>query len=90
MAAREPAAYGVLMTASSGDLGQRVSRVENDVMAIYEMLGDISTVQGHHGVLLEAMQGKLDAHDARFDAIDARFDTIDASLTEVLRRLPEG
>jgi len=85
------------MTASSEGLGRRVSRVENDVTAIYEILGDISTVQGDHGVLLEAMQHKLDAHDARFDAIDARldahdarFDAVDTSLTEVLRRLPEG
>ena len=76
---------------------RRVSRVENDIHAIYDMVGDVQAVQRQHSAELARIQAKLgdhdarfDAHDARFDAHDARFDAVDSALAEILRRLPEA
>ena len=80
-----------------------VARVESDVEAIYEILGDIQKTQVAHTRHLRKHDARFDAMDARFDGVDQRFDgvdqrfdgvdaklqTIDATLTEVLRRLPE-
>ena len=89
---------------SSAPFDHRLSRVENDVTALYDMVADIQAVQRQHSADLARIQAKLgdhdarfdahdarfDAHDARFDTIDARFDAIDSTLAEILRRLPEA
>ena len=62
--------------ASDRRLEFRVSRLENDTAAIYELISDIKSTQ--------------DEHSRRFDAIDRRFEAVEATLAEVLRRLPEA
>jgi hypothetical protein len=83
------------MTASPVE--RRVSRVENDVTSLYDLISDVQIVQGQHSAELTRIHAKLldhdarfDTIDARFDTIDARFDTIDAALAEILRRLPDA
>ena len=68
---------------STPDLGPRVSRLENDVAAIYEILSEIQAHLGGH-------DRRFDDHDKRFDQIDRRFDQVDETLAEILRRLPEA
>lgn len=76
---------------------RRVARVESDVEAIYELLGEIQQTQASHtrhfrqlDKRLDSHDARFDSHDARFDQLDARFDQLDATLAEVLRRLPEA
>lgn len=78
------------MSTSPGEFGRRLSRVENDVTAMYDMIGDVQTVQGRHSAEFARIRSKLLEHDARFDAVDGRFDRIEATLAEILRRLPEA
>ncbi len=53
----------------------RLSRLENDSSALYELIAGISSTQQEHS--------------RRFDAMDRRFDSVEATLAEVVRRLPE-
>lgn len=71
------------MATNPGDVGRRLSRVENDVASIYELLGDIQTIQGRHGAELARIKSKLLEHDARFDGIDTRLGGIDTQLGEI-------
>lgn len=68
--------------ASDPSLERRVTRLENDTLAIYEILTE-------HSQRFDAFDARLDVIDGRLDGIDGRLDGIDATLTEVLRRLPE-
>lgn len=75
---------------------RRVTRLENDVESIYDLLTDLRTVQDSHTARLDRMEGQLTRHDGRLGRIesqltdhDGRFDRIDDTLAEVLRRLPE-
>ena len=74
------------MTTGPGEYGRRLSRVENDVTAMYEMIGDIQTVQSRHSAEFARIRTKLLEHDARFDAIDARFDGIDGEIVGLKAR----
>lgn len=62
------------MTKPTLDL--RVTRLENDTEAIYELIADVRTTQ--------------DEHSRRLDGIDGRLDRIEDMLAEVVRRLPEA
>jgi DNA repair exonuclease SbcCD ATPase subunit len=70
---------------------RKVSRLENDVIAIYEILGEIKDkLVSHderfdaHDTRFDRIDARLDAHDTRFDRIDARLDAQDARLNEIL------
>ena len=89
--------------ASDPQIELRVSRLENDRNAIYDLITDIRATQQEHSERFDAMDQRFDAMDQRFDAMDQRFDTMDqrfdtidqrfetieATLTEVVRRLPD-
>jgi hypothetical protein len=60
----------------------RLSRLENDSSALYELIAGLSSTQQEHS-------RRFDAVDRRFDAMDRRFDSVEATLAEVLRKLPE-
>lgn len=80
----------------------RVSRLENDVSAIYHLIADVRVTQDAHSrrfddvdARFDGIDRRLDGMDARFDGIDQRFDRMDerfgsfeATLAEVVRRLP--
>ena len=77
-------------------LEHRVSRLENDRDAIYELITEIKTTQQEHTERFDRMDGRFDRMDGRFDRMDGRFDRMDerfdgveATLTEVVRRLPD-
>ena len=90
------------MTSDPG-LSRRVSRLENDVASLYELVTDIRSVQDEHTQRFDEHDRRFDEHDRRFDEHDrrfdehtgrfdehtGRFDTIDATLAEIVRRLPE-
>jgi chromosome segregation ATPase len=75
-------------------LQRRVSRLENEVESIYELIDDF---RAEFRRRLDQIDRTLSNHHTRFDQIDTRlathdtrFDRIDSTLTEVLRRLPEA
>ncbi len=68
--------------ASDPQMELRVSRLENDSTALYDLIAGISSTQQEHS-------RRFDAMDQRFDAMNRRFDNVEATLTEVVRRLPE-
>ncbi|CAM3452145.1 hypothetical protein NODU109028_17720 [Nocardioides dubius] len=59
-------------------LSLRVSRLENDTQALYELVTDIKTVQDDHTRRLDGIDTRLDGIDTRLDGMDARFDGMDA------------
>ncbi len=81
----------------------RVSRLENDTSAIYELISDIRSTQQQHSQRFDSMDQRFDSMDQRFDSMDQRFDSMDQrfdsmdqrfdsvamTLAEVVRRLPE-
>jgi chromosome segregation ATPase len=81
----------------------RVTRLENDVTAIYQLITDIRSTQDAHSRSFDGIDRRLDGMDQRFDGIDRRldgmnqrfdgmderFDSLEATLAEVVRRLPE-
>lgn len=74
------AAYGPGMTTNPGELLRKVQQLDNDVHAIYEMLGGILTQQ-------KRTLDRLDAHDARFTTIESRLDSMDTRLDSMDTRL---
>ena len=81
-------AYGSRMV-SNTQIELRVSRLENDRTAIYEILTDVAATQLVHTQRLDGIDNRLDGIDNRLDGIDNRLDGIDRSLAEIVRRLPE-
>ncbi len=75
--------------ATDPELELRVSRLENDSNAIYELLGEIRSTQQEHSRRFESVDQRLESVDHRFDRVDQRFDSIEATLSEVVRRLPD-
>ena len=75
--------------ANDPELRRRVSRLENDRDALYELISEISSTQQEHSRRFDAVDRRFDAVDGRLDAVDRRFDSVEATLSEVLRRLPE-
>jgi predicted nucleic acid-binding Zn-ribbon protein len=82
--------------ATDTDLRRRVTRLENETEAIYELITGIKSTLDDHTQRFEAvdqrfdtMDQRFDTMDQRFDTMDQRFDTIETTLTEVVRRLPE-
>ena len=76
--------------ASDPTLERRVSRLENDVESIHEILTEIKTVQTDHTRRFEQIDQRFEQIDRRFGEMDGRFDGIDATLGEILRRLPDA
>jgi hypothetical protein len=82
----------------------RLSRLENDSTALYELIGEVRTTQQEHSLRFDGIDFRLDGMDSRFDGIDSRLDGMDsrfdgidgslvglqATLAEVLRRLPDS
>lgn len=76
---------------SERSIERRVSRLENDRDAMYELLEEFrSEARGALDELRAETNARFDGVDARFDGVDARFDRIEGTLAEVLRRLPEA
>lgn len=87
-----------------GELQQKVQRLDNDVQAIYELLGVIRTGQQQQDKVLEeqsksmarisAMQprhaNRLDGIDTRLEKIDGRFDRTDPRLDAIVGLLEKG
>ncbi len=78
------------------EMERKVSRLDNDVQAIYELLAAISFTQKRHGSRLDefdkrfdAVDRRLDEFDKRFDAVDQRFDAVDQRLEGIDGRLDE-
>ena len=69
------------------ELERKVSRLDNDVQAIYELLATISATQKRHGNRLDEFDTRFDGIDSRFNAADKRFDGIDGRLDEILTLL---
>ena len=67
----------------------RVSRLENDSNAVYDLITEMRSTQQEHSQRFDAVDRRLDSVDAALTAVDRRFDSVDATLAEVLRRLPE-
>ena len=67
----------------------RVSRLENDSTAMYELISEIQSTQQEHSRRFDTMDGHFESIDGGFESIDRRFDSVEATLAEVVRRLPE-
>ena len=76
--------------ASESDLELRVSRLENDSDALYELVDEIKATQREHSQHF----GKIEATLTEFQSVQTehsrRFDGIETTLVEVLRRLPDS
>ena len=68
------------MTMTPAEMERKVTRLDNDVQSIYELLATISFTQKRHGNRLDEFDRRFDAMDKRFDAIDQRFEGIDGRL----------
>ena len=75
--------------ADDPQLELRVTRLEDDTAATYEMLGDIKSTHQEHTRRFEAVDGRLDRMDRRLGVMDGRLDRVEITLAEILRRLPE-
>ncbi|MEO9139621.1 MAG: hypothetical protein ABI345_11200 [Jatrophihabitans sp.] len=80
---------------SDPQIERRVSRVENDTEAIYDLITEMRSTLLEHTQRFEKIDQRFEKIDQRFEKIDQRFDkvgqrfdNIDTTLTEVLRRLP--
>ena len=76
------------------DIDRKVTRLDNDVHAIYEILERISGTQKEHGAALhgtdakvDGLGAKVDRLEAKADATDAKVDRLGAKLDRVLDRL---
>jgi hypothetical protein len=74
--------------AADSQIEFRISRLENDRDAIYEILGDIRATLHEHTQLFVEMGRRFDKIESTLVAHGRRFDTIDATLGEILQRLP--
>ena len=74
---------------SDRQLELRVSRLENDSIALYDLIAEIKATQHGHSARFDSIDQRFDSIDQRFDSIDQRFDSVEATLAEVVRRLPE-
>lgn len=61
---------------------QRIRRLENDVLSIYSMLGDIRATQDQHTTTLDRHSAVLDRHTAVLDRHSAVLDQHTATLAE--------
>jgi peptidoglycan hydrolase CwlO-like protein len=64
------------MTSPTG-MPRRVTRLENDVHSIYEMVGDIQSIQRDHGHKLDRLTGRVDRIEAKVDHLETRFDHLE-------------
>ncbi len=78
---------------SDPELERRMSRLENETVAIYELIddfrGETRTLFDRIDTRLDGIDTRLDRTETRFDRTETRFDRIDTTLGEVLQRLPE-
>jgi archaellum component FlaC len=65
---------------STPEIVLRVTRLENDREATYDLISALSRTQDKHTEQLAQIESKLTDHDARFDGIDTRLDGIDTRL----------
>ncbi|MFN8147212.1 MAG: hypothetical protein U0R76_07055 [Candidatus Nanopelagicales bacterium] len=66
--------------ASDPALELRVSRLENDSAALYDLVSGISTTVQEHSRRLDGIDTHLEHIDGRLDGIDSRLDGIDGRL----------
>jgi hypothetical protein len=90
------------VTIPEPDPVRRMTRAENDIIAVYELLGGIqrtvdqqnitlahhSTLLHSHSVRLDRIEIRLDRVDTRLDRVETRLDEHGGMLKEILRRLP--
>jgi archaellum component FlaC len=65
----------------------RVTRLENDVTAIYQLITDIRSTQDAHSRSFDGIDRRLDGMDQRFDGIDRRLDGMDQRFDGIDNRL---
>lgn len=65
---------------SSQPIERRVSRLENDVSGIYEILSRVELNQDVHSERLDSIEGRLDSMDGRLDSMDGRLGSMDGRL----------
>ncbi|MCY7400893.1 MAG: hypothetical protein LH477_08050 [Nocardioides sp.] len=75
------------MTMTPAEMERKVTRLDNDVQSIYELLATISFTQKRHGSRLDEFDKRFDAMDKRFDAMDLRFDGLDQRFDGIDARL---
>ena len=75
------------MTMTPAEMERKVTRLDNDVQSIYELLATISLTQKRHGNRLDEFDKRFDAVDGRLDGIDGRLDGIDGRLDGIDGRL---
>ena len=73
---------------SDPSIARRVSRLENDTAAIYELLAELKSTQDEHSRRFDSVDARFDSVDARFRGLDTRLGGLEESMAEVLRRLP--
>ena len=82
------------------NLERRMNRLENETVAIYDMIDDFRSETRTRfdeveirfdgmETRFDGMETRLDETQTRFDEVQARFDRIETTLGEVLQRLPE-
>ena len=76
---------------SQPEIERRLRQHDDDITAVYELLGEIQDKQAQHDRHFEGVSRRFDSHDRQFDAInrrldgqDQRFDRIDEQLAEVI------
>jgi len=75
---------------SSAPFDQRLNRVENDVTALYDMIGDIQAKLLEHDVRFDSVDSRLGSVDSRLGSVDSRLGSVEEGVAEILRRLPEA
>lgn len=66
-----------------------VRRLEDDVSAVYEMMGHLLTMQQMHIAEFRAVQARVSSVDRKIDATDARIEAIERHLDALTRYLSE-
>ena len=76
---------------------RRITRLENDTAALYDMVGEIQRVQrehstafAEHGATLAEHGATLAEHSEALSKIQGTVDQHTEMLAEILRRLPEA
>jgi hypothetical protein len=80
-----PGAYRDRM-ASDPHTELRLSRLENDRDALYELVSEIRSIQEDHSRRFDGMDQRFDGLDQRFDGLDQRFDGLDQRFDRMDQR----
>jgi archaellum component FlaC len=70
-----------------GDVVRKIQQHDNDILSIYELLGDIHTTQTQHTSQFETIDTHLKGVDTHLETIDTHLKGVDTHLASLAQKL---